>query len=149
MSNKSCNFAHFLKKRYIVSYKKLPKKLWQKVFVLFYHYYIIMEKIVGRNLKKIREFNQFTAQHLADCLGINRSTYSNYEAGLREMPMALMEKAADFLGIEVYNLYEEDERKLQDALVCAFCADELTKDDIEEVTHFKSIVKNYLKICEK
>ena len=59
-----------------------------------------MKTIIGRNLKMFREASNFTAQKFADLLSIERSTYANYEAGLREMPFDLLEKTADFLGLD-------------------------------------------------
>lgn len=55
-----------------------------------------MKMIIGRNLKMFREASNFTAQKFADLLSIERSTYANYEAGLRKMPFDLLEKTADF-----------------------------------------------------
>lgn len=105
-----------------------------------------MKAIIGRNLKYLREANHFTAQHVADCLSINRSTYANYEAGLREMPLFLLEKAADFLGVDLATLYDEDEAKRPDVLNGAFRMDDLTADDCREIAYFKSIVMNYMKM---
>ena len=105
-----------------------------------------MKAIIGRNLKYLREANHFTAQHMADCLSINRSAYANYEAGLREMPLALLEKAADFLGVDLAVLYEEDETKRSDVLESAFRMENLTADDCREIAYFKSIVMNYMKM---
>ena len=106
----------------------------------------LMKAIIGRNLKYLREANHFTAQHMADCLSINRSAYANYEAGLREMPLALLEKAADFLGVDFAALYEEDETKRPDVLESAFRMENLTADDCREIAYFKSIVMNYMKM---
>ena len=56
-----------------------------------------MNKTIGNNLKRLRDANRFTQEQLAVFLGINRSTYSNYEMGEREIPFTILEKAADFL----------------------------------------------------
>ena len=108
-----------------------------------------MKEVIGRNLKYLREANHFTAQNVADCLAINRSAYANYEAGLREMPLNLLERAADFLGVDLAVLYEEDESKRPDVLYSAFRMDNLTPEDCREIANFKSIVMNYLKMCER
>ena len=65
-----------------------------------------MNKIIGQNLYKLRKANNFTQEQIADYLGINRSTYSNYELGEREMPFDLLEQAADLLGCELSILLE-------------------------------------------
>lgn len=104
-----------------------------------------MKTIIGRNLKMFREASNFTAQKFADLLSIERSTYANYEAGLREMPFDLLEKTADFLGCDLSALLSEDASK-SDLMMCAFRMDNLTPNDAEQISKFKRFVKNYLKM---
>ncbi len=105
-----------------------------------------MNTIIGKNLKALREFNQFSQEQVADFLGLNRSTYANYEIGIREVPLHVLEKCTHLYGCDLTLLFEENEANMQDALVCAFRVDDLSVSDMEEVAHFKEIVKNYLKI---
>ncbi|MBQ6766615.1 MAG: helix-turn-helix transcriptional regulator [Paludibacteraceae bacterium] len=105
-----------------------------------------MNAIVGRNLKIMRESNGYTQADIVAFLGINRSAYSNYESGDREAPLDVLEKVASLFGCELSLLYEEDETALQDVLVCAFRADNLDKNDMNEIASFKSVVLNYLKM---
>ena len=67
-----------------------------------------MNKIIGQNLCKLRKANNFTQEQVAEYLGINRSTYSNYELGEREMPFELLERAADLFGCDLVLLLEEN-----------------------------------------
>ena len=126
ISKKNCNFATLLQITYFI---------YQKV----------MKTIIGRNLKMFREASNFTAQKFADLLSIERSTYANYEAGLREMPFDLLEKTADFLGCDLSALLSEDASKA-DLMMCAFRMDNLTPDDAEQISKFKRFVKSYLKM---
>jgi transcriptional regulator with XRE-family HTH domain len=64
-----------------------------------------METTIGRNLKLLREANSFTQDQVASFLGINRSTYSNYESGDREAPLEVLEKASDLFGCELSILF--------------------------------------------
>lgn len=104
------------------------------------------KSIIGRNLKSLREANGYTQEQLSDYLGIRRSAYANYEAGDREAPLEVLEKAADLFGCELSLLFEEDETAVANMLVCAFRADDLNVEDMREVAAFKSIVMNYLKM---
>ena len=45
-----------------------------------------INQIIGENLKKIRELSGFTQEQIAKSIGIERSAYSNYEGGTREVP---------------------------------------------------------------
>lgn len=105
-----------------------------------------MNEIVGNNLKKLREANRFSQEQVASFMGINRSTYSNYESGDREAPLDVLEKASDLFGCELHLLFEENESMVDNMLVCAFRVDDLSASDMKEVASFKNIVKKYLKI---
>ena len=105
-----------------------------------------MEIIVSKNLKLFRESLNFTQDKVASYLDIDRGRYANYESGNREMPYQLMEKICELYGIGLISLYEEDEQKVRDELVCAFRTDNLNEDDLRGISSFKKIVRNYLKL---
>jgi len=107
-----------------------------------------MENIIGRNIKFLRETNNFTQDAVAKYLGINRSTYSNYELGLREIPLDLdiLEKLSDLFGCEMYMFFEEDKYVFEQMLTCAFRVEGISEDDMREIAYFKGIVKSYLKM---
>ena len=102
--------------------------------------------IVVHNLKSLREANNFTQEQLAAYLGISRSAYANYETGDREAPLDVLEKACNLLGCELELLFDEDEYAVKNMLVCAFRADNLNDNDLKEVSTFKEIVMNYMKM---
>ena len=102
--------------------------------------------VVGRNLKALREANGYTQEQVANFLGIGRSAYANYEAGERETPMEVMERASELFGCELALLFDEDEQAVKNMLVCAFHADNLSVNDMKEVAAFKNIVLNYMKM---
>ena len=102
--------------------------------------------VVGRNLKALREANGYTQEQVANFLGIGRSAYANYEAGERETPMEVMERACELFGCELALLFDEDEQAVKNMLVCAFRADNLSVNDMKEVAAFKNIVLNYMKM---
>lgn len=107
-----------------------------------------MDKIIGQNLCKLRKVNNFTQEQVAEYLGINRSTYSNYELGEREMPFELLERTADLLGCDLTVLMEEDETVVDEMMICSFRVNDLSADDLEQIATFKRIVKNYVKMNE-
>ncbi|MGM9836902.1 MAG: helix-turn-helix domain-containing protein [Paludibacteraceae bacterium] len=104
-----------------------------------------MKTIIGSNLKTFRMACGYTAQVVADFLGIQRSAYANYEAGSREMPLQHLEKVADLFGCELDALLSENVNE-EDVLVCAFRADDIMPSDAKVVADFKGIVKSYLKM---
>ena len=102
------------------------------------------KQIIARNIKRMREISGYTQENVASFLGINRSAYSNYELGFREMPIEYMEKLADLYGCDAYILYEEDIDVLDNMLATAFRVDNLLSEDMEHIAAFKRVVKNSL-----
>jgi Predicted transcriptional regulators len=105
-----------------------------------------MNDIVGKNLKEFREYNKFTQEQVADFLKLNRSTYSNYELGVRETPLDVLEKCANLFGCDLSLFFEENQDVVKEMLTPAFRIDNITASDMDEIAKFKNIVKNYLKL---
>lgn len=102
------------------------------------------KKIIGNNIRLMREVSNYTQENIASFLGITRSAYSNYELGLRELPLDVTEKLADLYGCDAYVFYEEDAKVVENMLATAFRVDNLSADDMKQVAAFKRIVKNSL-----
>ena len=62
----------------------------------------------GRMLNKTRKSQGFTAQQMADCLGINLRSYRHYESGDRQPSLEMLIKIADKLNVSVDYLLERD-----------------------------------------
>ena len=64
----------------------------------------MINQVVGENLKKIRELSGFTQEEVAKSIGVERSTYSNYEGGIREIPYHVLENVSNLFGCEAFVL---------------------------------------------
>lgn len=63
-------------------------------------------------LKDLREDKDYTQQKVADYLACNRSAYSNYEMGIRSVPLEVLWKLADLYETSVdYLIGRTDETK--------------------------------------
>ena len=49
-------------------------------------------------LKELRRGRHITQRQMGDLLGISQSSYSDYENGLRNMPLTMLDFLADVLG---------------------------------------------------
>lgn len=130
--------------------------IYQKNIVILPRFFImqtyninLMKEVISANLKALRSATGYTMEQVARMIGVERSAYANYESGMREMPLRLLEKAADLFGVELALLFEKDNQAVDNMLLTAFRVDELNDDDLKEVAHFKRIVKNYLKLSKK
>ncbi|WP_234111104.1 MULTISPECIES: helix-turn-helix domain-containing protein [Chryseobacterium] len=105
-----------------------------------------MDKIIGKNIKALRETLGYTQQAVADYLGINRVELSYYEGGTRTIPSEKLTKLAALYSVDEYDLYEENEMLLKTNLAFAFRAENLTNEDLTSIASFKKIATNYLKM---
>ena len=105
-----------------------------------------VNQIIGENLKKIRELSGFTQEKIAKSIGIERSAYSNYEGGIREVPYDILEKLSNLFGCEPFILFEDNVQTDNEILATAFRISDLEDDDLKEIANFKDIVKSYLKM---
>lgn len=65
-----------------------------------------------KRLYDLRNDNDLTQQQVADYLMCNRQVYARYERGLREIPVSMLIKLADFYKTSVdYILGRTDEPK--------------------------------------
>lgn len=106
-----------------------------------------MKQTVGKNLKEIREANKLTQAQVAEYLGIERGTLSNYELGTREAPFPILQQLSNLYGVDGSAFFETDENRRKDYLVCAFRITDLSVEDMQVVSAFKDVVKSYLKMC--
>ena len=50
------------------------------------------------------------------------------------------------MGVDIADFYEMDPEKVKDALLCSFRMEDLSDEDLKEISSFKEIVKSYLKM---
>jgi len=62
---------------------------------------------IGNNLKKIRSRNNVSQQEVADFLNIDRKTYVSWEAGETDIKSSYIPKLAEFLHVEINDLFRE------------------------------------------
>jgi transcriptional regulator with XRE-family HTH domain len=106
-----------------------------------------MKTVVGENLKRFRNASDYSQLEVADYLNIERGAYANYESGSREMPYDKILRVCELYGIPLSSLFEEDQSKIENELFCAFRVKNPNETDIKEMSDFKNVVRNYLKMC--
>ena len=103
-------------------------------------------QIIGENLKKIRELSGLTQEQTARSIGVERSAYSNYETGTREVPYTVLENIANLFGCKPFILFEDNIQADNEILATAFRIADPEENDLKEIADFKDIVKSYLKM---
>ncbi len=70
--------------------------------------------MIKLRLRDLREDKDITQKELAELLHIKQNTYSQYENGQREIPLALLVKLARYFNVSVdFILYETNNPRRQ------------------------------------
>ncbi len=108
--------------------------------------------IIRNNIKSLREKRKLRQEDIASYLGVTREMVSYYESGARSIPLDTINRLADFFQVEFEDLLEENSDLRRANIAFAFRAGELGPGDLQTISDFRKIVKNYIKIkslCEK
>lgn len=106
-----------------------------------------MTDSIGSKLRSLRKARHLSQQHVADQVGMKRSTISNYEIDRRLPSLTDLKRVADFygVGLDFFDLASADE--VQDLLARA--RDVFTNPDISQETKddlYREIASIYLRI---
>ena len=101
---------------------------------------------LSANLERIRKKLGFSQETVAGFLNVTHTILSNYETDKREPTHAHLTKLADLYGVDVADLFDEDPDNTATTIAFAFRADVLESADLNSISQFKRIVKNYLSL---
>jgi transcriptional regulator with XRE-family HTH domain len=62
---------------------------------------------IGDNLRILRNKQNISQQEIADFLGVDRKTYVSWEAGTADIKSSYIPKLAEFLQVEINDLFKE------------------------------------------
>lgn len=104
-----------------------------------------MNESIASKLKILRKGRKLTQEQLAERLGVNRATISNYEIGRRLPNLNDLKRFAEFygVGLDYFGVVSKDE--MFDLLSRArdvFESDAISKEQKEEI--YREIMKLYL-----
>lgn len=103
---------------------------------------------MAKNLRVLRERFDYSQAEVSSYLNISQPAYQKYESGLTEVSMEALEKLAQLYGVDEYEIMEGNVEQMQMAGVFAFRRNGI-EGNLEDVSHFQQIVKNYLMICHE
>lgn len=79
----------------------LPNKIF-----IFVKTYILWE--IGTNLKRLRNKTKLSQQEIVDMLGLDRSTYINWENETSDIKSQYIPKLAEIFNVDIKDLFEEE-----------------------------------------
>lgn len=62
-------------------------------------------------IKNLREDNELTQDYIASFLKINRVVYNRYENGVREIPVSILIKLADYYNVSIDYILNRTNKK--------------------------------------
>lgn len=103
---------------------------------------------IGKNIKMIREARGYSQDQVANHLGISRVQLSYYENYTRnEIPsITILNKLSDLFCVDLSTFMEKDVDLANINASFAFRSMEMNDQDINIVTSFHELVKNYVKM---
>jgi transcriptional regulator with XRE-family HTH domain len=105
-----------------------------------------MNATTGLVIKGLREKYGYTQEKLASFLKVPREMISFYENNEREAPLDILEKLSNLFGVELSIFLSETMEDAMAELAFAFRKDSVSVNDMQQLSDFGKIVKNYLKI---
>lgn len=105
-------------------------------------------KIIGENIKKCRDKLGYSQEEIASYLDIDRTLISRYENGTREIGLLHLNKLADLYCLDVEDFVDDKLMEKAEKIAFAFRKEELDKIDIESISKFQKVVKNYISMIE-
>ena len=107
-----------------------------------------MSNKIAKKIKILRKSRGYTQQQLADLLGVQRATISNYEIGRRSPHIKELAKLAEILGVnlEYFGVTNNDLTDLLAKARVVFDDDEIPTAEKAKV--YKEILKLYLELDE-
>ena len=106
---------------------------------------------IGYNLKRVREKQKITQQEVADFLGVDSKTYERWEKGKADIKSSYLPKIAEFLHVEIQDLFREKANEIvinqhysdnKDNLINGMV---LLLTDKEDIAQFMDIMKTRFK----
>lgn len=104
-----------------------------------------LDHVIGNNLRFLREEFGYSQAHVSELLNITQPAYQKYESGKTTVCQAALEKLAELYCVEEYDLMQDDQENLKPAIAFAFRGDA----DLEAISCFHRIVKNYVQMCHE
>ena len=74
-------------------------------------------KLFGKRLKELRKLNKLTQEQLAELIGLDPKQICRIENGACFTTFETLQKIADTLNIEIFELFHNEHKKTRDALI--------------------------------
>lgn len=103
-------------------------------------------EVIGKKLKVLRKTKGLTQQDLANLLGVQRATISNYEVGRRSPHLTELQKLSELLGVslEYFGVSNCEARDLIARAKIVFDDENISYD--EKASVYKEIMRLYLEM---
>lgn len=105
-----------------------------------------LDQVIARNIKILRTKFGLNQEQLAERIGVQRVSVSQYETAERRIPTKDLEKIANFFNVDLEAILEENLEDFSFSTAFAFRADNLTKEDYLSLERFKEVFHDFCKL---
>ena len=104
---------------------------------------------VSQNVQAIRKKLGFSEEQVSTYLGVTRSVLRKYESNTDSIPFDVFDKLSNLYGVDMSVFFEENMVLIKHGISAENVTQMLriTPEDMHTIAKFKSIVNNYLKMC--
>lgn len=103
-------------------------------------------KIIGRNIRRLRDYSAYSQDDVARFLGVSRAYISFVESGEIEPIMEHLEKITDLFNVQLIDLLQDNTDLQEVNCAFAFPKNGTSSIDFNSVAGFQKVVKSYLKM---
>lgn len=101
------------------------------------------KEVISSNFKRLRKNLKLSQEQLGEYLEKSRVIINYYENNERDIPLEVLEKASDLFGVELHEFFSKEPPI---GIATAFRTEKLEKTDLDEISRFKRIMKNFQRI---
>ena len=105
--------------------------------------------MIKENIKILCEKFGYTQSQITEYLKISPAAVTQCETGARPIPASVVSKFALLFSVDEYELYQDSPKPRQLLPAFALPISELHPDDLNSITAFKKIVRNYLHLSSE
>lgn len=104
-----------------------------------------LDQIVGKNLAFLRSKFGYSQEQIGRFLNVSQPAYHKYETGETVVDREALEKLASLYYVDEFDLMQDKKDALIPSLLFAFRGEA----DMNAITDFHKIVKNYIMMCDE
>ncbi|MDR3286413.1 MAG: helix-turn-helix domain-containing protein [Prevotellaceae bacterium] len=99
--------------------------------------------MLSKNIRTLRENLGYTQAQIGGFLGVSAAAVTQYETGVREIPVEVVSKLSLLFNVDEYELYQDSPQQQEILAAFAFRSEQFSESDLKNIIALKKIILNY------